>query len=119
MAKAKKLAFAVVALVAIGISWISNETLYGAINPVGYWKAELANTAEKDCSTFKELLARSAEEARVVGNKYQMGIATAFEVKESVESLKLFNDMHFSCATSAEKRRTEVRKRLTQLGKKY
>jgi len=30
------------------VSWQKNETLYGAINPIGYWKEQLSNTTERD-----------------------------------------------------------------------
>lgn len=114
---AKKLALVSVVVVPIGISWTMNESLLGALNPIGYWSEELTRINESDCTFFRDMLNRSAENFRVTQNKYDMGIATVFEVKHAAESLELAQGMQKDCFTAAEKRQTVVRKRLTDLRK--
>lgn len=113
--KIRKLALLSVVGIPIVISWSMNESLYGAINPPGYWKGELAKSTESNCSTFQDMLTRSAESFRVTQNKYNMGIATVFEMKESAEGLKLISGMHRECVSTGEKRRIETNKRLKEL----
>ena len=106
-------------LAAVGIpianSWSMNESLYGAINPPGYWRDELANSTPGNCSELQDIVARNAEELRVTQNKFRMGIATAFELKGSAEGLKLISEVHRDCLVSAESRRAKASKRLNQL----
>lgn len=118
IAGAKKLALVSVVVIPIGISWTTNESLYGALNPIGYWSEELTSVKESDCSFSQSMLNQSAEEFRVTQNKFDMGIATVFEVRHAAEFLKLAQGMHRDCFTAAEKRRTEILKRLSELRKK-
>lgn len=113
--KIRRLALLSVVVIPIAVSWSINESLFGAINPPGYWREELANSTASDCSVFQDMLTRSAEEFRVTQNKYNMGIATAFEVKESAEGLKLISGLRRDCAASAESRRARATRRLNEL----
>lgn len=97
------------------ISWSMNESLYGALSPLGYWKGEFATNMESSCSRYQDILTRSAEDFRVTENKYRMGIATVFEVEGAAETLKLISGMHGNCIATGEKRRMEISKRLKEL----
>ncbi len=114
----KKLALVLVVAIPIGISWAMNESLYGALSPIGYWSEELTGINENDCSFAQDMLNRSAEEFRVTQNKFDMGIATVFEVERAAEALKVAQGLRSGCSTATEKRRTEILKRLSELRKK-
>lgn len=111
----RRLALLAAVVIPIAVSWSMNESFYGAINPPGYWKDELANSTSGNCSEFQDMLARTAEEFRVTQNKFRMGIATAFELKGSAEGLKQVGEWHRDCLTSAASRRAKATKRLNQL----
>jgi len=113
--KLRNLALLSVVGIPIIISWSMNESLYGALNPLEYWKGESATRIESSCSTFQNMLIRSAEDFRVTENKYRIGIATVFEVQGSAETLKLISNMHRDCISAGEKRRIEISKRLNEL----
>lgn len=113
--KLRNLALLSVVCIPIVISWSMNESLYGALNPLGYWKGEFATRTESNCSTFQDMLTQSAENFRVTENKYRMGIATVFEVQGSAETLKLISNMHRDCISAGEKRRIDISKRLKEL----
>lgn len=74
-------------VVPFAISWTSNETLYGALNPVGYWHDQASKEKEDDCELVRSTLTQFFEKYQVAVNKYNMGIATSAEVNEAAESL--------------------------------
>ena len=113
--KLRKFALLGVACLPIATSWLLNESLYGAINPPGYWREELKGGSASDCQPLQEVLARSAEEFRVIQNKYYMGIATAFEVKEYADSIGMISGLHRDCVAAKEKRREKATHRLNKL----
>lgn len=117
IAGAKKLALVSVVVIPFGISWAMNESLYGAVNPVGYWNEEFKHTKESDCSFIQDMLTRSAENFRVTQNKFNMGIATTFELEESAKSVQMVSGMQRDCVTAAEKRRMEIGSKLSKLRK--
>lgn len=102
-------------VVPLAISWASNETLYGALNPIGYWREQVSRRDDGSCDLMKSTVAHAAEEYQVAANKYNMGIATSAEVKEAVESLKLFSGIHDQCVRTERERRAKAVARLREL----
>jgi len=106
----------VVAIAApLAISWTSNETLYGALNPIGYWREQASKTSGGNCELMRSTVAYAAEEYQVAANKYNMGIATSSEVKTAAESLKLISGIHNQCVQTERERHVKALARLKEL----
>lgn len=110
-----KIALAFVFFVPIGMSWAENETLYGALNPIGYWQSENKATSEADCSIYQQWAEGALENFRVAENKFNMGIATTSELREAGESLKFSSSLFVKCLNDTRLRKELIRSRLNIL----
>ncbi len=113
--KAHKPIVALAILGPLAISWNSNETLYGALNPVGYWRDQASLTTEGGCKFMRSILAHSAEKYQVAANKHDMGIATSTEVIEAAESLKVLSGIQSQCIQTEQARALKTTARLKEL----
>jgi len=111
----KKLALLSVACIPIILSWFMNETLYGAINPIGYWRGELAEARGSNCADVRAALMSSIEGFQVSKKRMDMGIASFSDVQASVEVLKIFQRAYGDCVSTEHKRRTAINNRLNKL----
>jgi hypothetical protein len=96
-------------------SWGQNGSLAAALSPVDYWKSELRSAAEDLCGVQRGLFVNALEELRVTQKKQAMGIATTHEVMQSVETLKVINDVFQDCESNRQSRSARARARLNAI----
>ena len=113
--KAHKMIIVLAIAAPLIISWVSNETLYGALNPVGYWRDQAHKRNESGCEMLRESLFNSAEKYQVEVKKYDLGIATSAEVRAAIASVKLLSEMHGQCVQAENMRVSKAVARLKEL----
>lgn len=112
--RSHKLVVALAVIAPLLISWMSNQTLYGALNPIGYWRDQ-ASKKEGSCEMMRSVLANAAERYQVAENKYRMGIATSGEVRTEAESTKLLAEMYEQCRRTEQERVANAVARLQEI----
>jgi len=99
------------------LSWPQNETLYGAINPPGYWRAESQEEDLDICAITLKVVLKKAEELEVLQNKYHAGFATSTEVMDAASQLALLGSTHKSCKENQDARNEKVRRELRRVSR--
>lgn len=99
----------------IVLSWLQNETLYGAINPPGYWRSESQERDIDICAITLNVVLKKAEELEVLQNKYHTGLATSTEVMDAANQLSLLGSTHKSCKANQEARNEKIRRELRRV----
>lgn len=103
------------ALLPIAFSWAMNGEIEASLSPANHWRSE-AKASQNLCNSSKSLVEISADNFRVVQNKFNMGIATVEELKSSAGGIKMFGDMHKECLQKANDRKNEIFGNLSRLG---
>jgi len=117
MIEYRYLAAAVICLLPIGTSWHENETLKGALNPIGYWRSELAKEQADRCQTFKAALQRQKEQVLVADRKFDLQIITPTEYRQEIAAWKLMEEVTVGCIKQSDERIQAIQNRIAILSR--
>ncbi len=115
MIEYRYLAAAVICLLPIGTSWYENETLKGALNPIGYWRSELAKEQADRCQSYTTALERQKEQVLVANRKFDLEIITPTEYRQEVTAWKLMEEITEACIKKSDERIQAIQNRITIL----
>ncbi|NLD54626.1 MAG: hypothetical protein GX652_08215 [Burkholderiaceae bacterium] len=101
-------------VIPIAISWLDNETLYGALSPRDYW-VEQARRHVESCNAIELVAIQAADSARVEATKFNMGIATRSDVQDSMAFFIDARQTLADCRADAAARKSHVESRLSKL----